>query len=69
MSYHLHPLAEYEKGVLNQRVQEDNNLDIFEMRVTQVSKQQNWSRENFWFSCIIKTLVKKHQFAMSTICD
>jgi hypothetical protein len=41
MSYHLHPLAEYEKGVLNQRVQEDNNLDIFEMRVTQVSKQQN----------------------------
>ncbi len=29
--YHLHPLLEFEKGVVDQRVEEDKNLDIFEM--------------------------------------
>jgi hypothetical protein len=31
--YHLHLLAEFERGVVDQRVEEDNNLDIFEMIV------------------------------------
>jgi hypothetical protein len=29
--YHLHPLVESERGVVNQRVEEDMSLDIFEM--------------------------------------
>jgi hypothetical protein len=29
--YHLHPLVEYERGVVDQRVEEDRSLDIFEM--------------------------------------
>jgi hypothetical protein len=29
--YHLHPLVEYERGVVHQKVEEDKNLDIFEM--------------------------------------
>jgi hypothetical protein len=29
--YHLHPLVESERGVIEQRVEEDMNLDIFEM--------------------------------------
>ncbi len=29
--YHLHPLDEYEKGIVDQRVEEDSSLDIFEM--------------------------------------
>jgi hypothetical protein len=29
--YHLYPLVEYERGVVDQRVEEDMNFDIFEM--------------------------------------
>jgi hypothetical protein len=29
--YHLHPLVESKKGVVNQRVEKDKSLDIFEM--------------------------------------
>jgi hypothetical protein len=29
--YHLHPLVEYERGVVDQRVEKDMSLDIFEM--------------------------------------
>ncbi len=29
--YHLHPLVEFEKGVVDQRVEEDRSLDILEM--------------------------------------
>jgi hypothetical protein len=29
--YHLHPLVEFERGVVDQRVGEDMNFDIFEM--------------------------------------
>jgi hypothetical protein len=29
--YHLHPLVESKEGVVDQRVEEDNNLNIFEM--------------------------------------
>jgi len=29
--YHLHPLVKSKRGVVNQRVEEDNNLNIFEM--------------------------------------
>ncbi len=29
--YHLHPLVESERGVVDQRVEEDMSLDIFEM--------------------------------------
>ncbi len=29
--YHLHPLVEFERGVVDQKVEEDMSLDIFEM--------------------------------------
>jgi hypothetical protein len=29
--YYLHPLVEFEGGVVDQRAKKDNNLDIFEM--------------------------------------
>jgi hypothetical protein len=31
--YHLHPLVEIERRVVDQKVQEDKSLDIFEMIV------------------------------------
>jgi hypothetical protein len=31
--YHLHPLIEFEWGVVNQRIKKDKSLDIFEMIV------------------------------------
>jgi hypothetical protein len=31
--YHLHPLVEYEGGVVDERVEEDKNFDIFEMKL------------------------------------
>ncbi len=27
----MHPLAEFERGVVDQRIEKDNSLDIFEM--------------------------------------
>jgi hypothetical protein len=36
--YYLHPLVEFEKGVVDEKVEEDNNLDIFEMTMS-VSEQ------------------------------
>jgi hypothetical protein len=35
--YHLYPLVEYERGVVDQRVEEDMNFDIFEM-ITNISE-------------------------------
>ncbi len=35
--YHLHPLAKYKRDIVDQRVEEDNSLDIFEM-TTNVSE-------------------------------
>ncbi len=29
--YYFHPLAEFERNVVDQRVEKDTNLDIFEM--------------------------------------
>jgi hypothetical protein len=29
--YHLHPLVEFERGVVDHKVEEDKSLDIFEM--------------------------------------
>jgi hypothetical protein len=29
--YHLHPLVEFERDIVDQRIEEDNSLDIFEM--------------------------------------
>jgi hypothetical protein len=29
--YHLHPLVESQRGVVNKRVEEEKSLDIFEM--------------------------------------
>jgi hypothetical protein len=29
--YHLHPLVEYEQGVVDQRIEKDNNLHILKM--------------------------------------
>ncbi len=31
--YHLHPLVEYEGGVVDERVEEDKSLNIFEMTI------------------------------------
>jgi hypothetical protein len=35
--YHLHPLVEYERGIVDQKVEEDNSLDVFEMITRYVS--------------------------------
>jgi hypothetical protein len=32
--YHLHPLVEFERGVVDERVEKDRNLDIFEMAIS-----------------------------------
>ncbi len=32
--YHLHLLVEFEGGIVDQRFEEDNNLDIFEMKTS-----------------------------------
>jgi hypothetical protein len=32
--YHLHPLIEYERGVVNQKIKEDKSLDIFEITIS-----------------------------------
>jgi len=32
--YHLHPLVEFEWGVVDEKVKEDKNLDIFEMTIS-----------------------------------
>jgi hypothetical protein len=31
--YHLHPLAEDERGIVDQRVEKDSSLDSFEMQL------------------------------------
>jgi hypothetical protein len=31
--YHLHPLVEFEKGIVDQGVEEDNNLNICKMTI------------------------------------
>jgi energy-converting hydrogenase A subunit M len=35
--YHLHPLAESKRGVVDQKVEEDMSLDIFDM-ITNISE-------------------------------
>jgi hypothetical protein len=42
----LHPFVESKQGVVDQRVEEDMSLDIFEM-TTQMSQQWIWSIESF----------------------
>jgi hypothetical protein len=32
--YHLHPLVKFERGVVDQRVEKEKNLDIFEMKTS-----------------------------------
>lgn len=32
--YHLHPLTEFERDVIDKRFEKDNNLDIFEMTIS-----------------------------------
>ncbi len=39
--YHLHVFVEFERGVVDQRVEKENNLDIFEIQLAQVNMQQN----------------------------
>jgi len=34
--YYLHPLVKFERGVVDQRVEKDNNLDIFEMTTSTI---------------------------------
>jgi hypothetical protein len=43
--YHLHPLVESKRDVVEQRVQEDRSLDIFEMTTSTselVTELENW---------------------------
>jgi hypothetical protein len=48
--YHLHPLVESKRDVVEQRVQEDMSLDIFEMTTSTselVTELENWLTDNF----------------------
>ncbi len=48
--YHLHPLVESKRDVVEQRVQEDRSLDIFEMTTSTselVTELENWLIDNF----------------------
>jgi hypothetical protein len=45
--YHLHPFVESKRGVVDQRVEEDKSLNIFEMTIAEVSQQRNWSVKSF----------------------
>jgi hypothetical protein len=39
--YYLHPLAEFEKDVVDKKVEKDNNLDIFEMTTNTIESTMN----------------------------
>jgi hypothetical protein len=54
--YHLHPLVEFERGVVDQRVEEDMSLDIFEMIVsTSEPTMELVNRELLIFRWMLKT--------------
>jgi hypothetical protein len=44
--YHLHPSIEFDNDFVDQRVDDDNNLDIFQMNQRILSQQKNLLREN-----------------------
>jgi hypothetical protein len=50
--YHVHPLDEYERGIVDQRVEEDGTLNIFEM-TTNISElaTELINRELLIFKC------------------
>lgn len=50
--YHLHLLAEFEKNVVDQKVEEDNNLHIFEMTTNTIDlTMELFSKELIIFKC------------------
>ncbi len=54
--YHLHPLVEFERGVVDQRVEEDRSLDIFEMTTnTNVPIMKLVNKELLIFKWMLKT--------------
>jgi hypothetical protein len=56
--YYLHPLVEFEKGVINQRVEKDKSLDIFEMTInTSEPTTKLVNKELQIFKCI-KSMLK-----------
>jgi hypothetical protein len=50
--YHLHPLVKYERGVVDQRVEEDKSLDIFEIIInTSEPTMELVNRDLLIFKC------------------
>jgi hypothetical protein len=50
--YHLHPLVKFERGVVDQKVEEDKNLNIFEMIInTSELTMELVNREPIFFKC------------------
>ncbi len=50
--YHLHLLAEFERSVVDQRVEDDNNLDIFEMTTSTIDLTMKLiNKELLIFNC------------------
>jgi len=50
--YHLHPLVESKRGVVDQRVEEDMSLDIFEMTTnTNESTMELVNTQFFIYKC------------------
>jgi hypothetical protein len=45
--YHLHPLVEPERGVVEQRLKRIGVWISLKWQPTQVSQQHNWSTKNF----------------------
>jgi hypothetical protein len=51
--YHLHPLVESKRGVVDQKVEKNNSLDFLKWQLAQVNQQQNWPIDS-----IIKWMLK-----------
>jgi hypothetical protein len=50
--YYLHPLVEFERGVVDQRVEDDRSLDIFEMTTNTRELAMESVNESFYFQVL-----------------
>ncbi len=55
MSLSLHPLLEFERGVVDQKVEEKNNLDIFEM-TTSTSEPTTKLTNKYYYQVDVKDI-------------
>ncbi len=56
--YHLHPLAEYEEHIVDQRVEKDNNFDIFKLIISISEPTMKLINRELLISSTIKCMSK-----------